>query len=138
MLTASYAHVDAENELTGKPPEGQPEDTLTASATLFLPIPNSLVGTFNINGRYSDGTFQVADAGILGDYYGESYTVVNARMSVTNQEGSWSASIFAQNLTDEIGTIDAFAQVLQPGATGNIQSFTNMPRMYGAEVRFNF
>ena len=138
MLTASYARVDAENELTGKPPEGQPEDTLTASATLFLPIPNSLVGTFNINGRYSDGTFQVADAGILGDYYGESYTVVNARMSVTNQEGSWSASIFAQNLTDEIGTIDAFAQVLQSGATGNIQSFTNMPRMYGAEVRFNF
>ena len=138
MLSASYAHVDAENKLTGKPPEGQPEDTLTASATLFMPVSDSLVGTFNLNGRYSSGTFQVANAGALGDYYGESYTVVNARMSVTNQEGSWSASVFAQNLTDEIGTIDAFPQVLQQASSGNIQSFTNMPRTFGAEVRFNF
>ena len=138
MLTANYAHVDAENQRTGNPPQGQPEDTMTASATLFFPVSDSLVGTFHLNARYADESFQQAGAGTVADYYGDSYTTANARLSVTDQEGSWSASIYAQNLTDEIAPLEGFSQVFQSARSGNIMTFPGPPRMYGAEVRFNF
>lgn len=145
LLTANYARVDAENQSTGKPPQGQPENTMTVSATLFLPVADSLVGTFHLNGRYADESYQQAagidkatGAVVVPDYYGESYTTVNARLSLSNQEGSWSASIFAQNLTDKIAALEGFTQVLAPATSGNIMTFPGLPRMYGAEVRFNF
>ena len=138
MLTANYAHVDAENQRTGKPPQGQPENTMTASATLFFPVSDSLVGTFHLNARYADESYHQAGAGDVADYYGDSYTTANARLSVTDQEGSWSASIYAQNLTDEIAPLEGFSQVFQSAKSGNIMTFPGPPRMYGAEVRFNF
>jgi hypothetical protein len=145
LLTANYARVDAENQSTGKPPQGQPENTMTVSATLFLPVADSLVGTFHLNGRYADESYQQAagidkatGAVVVPDYYGERYTTVNARLSLSNQEGSWSASIFAQNLTDKIAALEGFTQVLAPATSGNIMTFPGLPRMYGAEVRFNF
>ena len=138
MLTANYARVDAENQRTGNPPEGQPENTLTASATLFYPVSDSLVGTFHLNARYADESFHQVGAGTVADYYGDSYTTLNARLSVTNQEGSWSASLYAQNLTNEIAALEGFNQVFQNASSGNIMAFPNMPRMVGAEVRFNF
>ncbi len=138
MLTANYARVDAENQRTGNPPQGQPENTLTASATLFYPVSDSLVGTFHLNARYADESLHQTGAGTVADYYGDSYTTYNARLSVTNQEGSWSASLYAQNLTDEIAPLEGFSQVFQSAKSGNIKAFPNMPRMVGAEVRFNF
>ena len=71
------------------------------------------MGTFHLNARYADESYHQAGAGDVADYYGDSYTTANARLSVTDQEGSWSASIYAQNLTDEIAPLEGFSQVFQ-------------------------
>lgn len=128
MVQANYAYTDAEDE-DGVQPSTQSKDTLSASATLFLPVTDGLIGTFHINGRYS------SEQRLGGTDYQDGFTLVNGRIAVGPENGAWEVAVFGQNLTDENVAIATFDAPLQPRSRA---LFPAPPRMYGAEVRFNF
>ena len=129
MLQASYAYTDAKNSETGVQPNAQSKNTLSTSATLFLPLSDALMGSVHLNGRYASkqrtGGTNVQDA----------FTLYNARISIVPNAGAWELSLFGQNLTGEDAVILSFDAPVQPGSTA---VFPIPPRMYGAEVRYQF
>lgn len=129
MLQASYAYTDAKNSETGVQPNAQSKNTFSTSATLFLPLSDALMGSVHLNGRYASkqrtGGTNVQDA----------FTLYNARISIVPNAGAWELSLFGQNLTGEDAVIASFDAPVQPGSTA---VFPIRPRMYGAELRYQF
>lgn len=129
MLQVSYAHTDAEDVVTGLQPNAQSKNTFSASATVFLPLSDALMGSAHLNGRYAGkqrtGGTNVQDA----------YAVYNARIAIVPNAGDWELSLFGQNLTGEDAAVVSFGAPVQPGSTA---IFPIPPRMYGAEVRYQF
>ena len=136
VLQAGYAYTDAEDQLTGQSPNAQPENSLNAAATLFLPVSQSIMGSFHLNARYNDEIrlFNGVPANGIEDFQ-DSATIVNGRIALASNEGNWEFAIFADNLTDEIVRIATFDLPLHAGSRA---TFTNSPRMYGAELRYDF
>jgi iron complex outermembrane receptor protein len=132
VLQANYAYTDAENKLTGEIPNAQPENALSFGATLFLPLGESLLGTFHLNGRYQ-GEVRLGESD-----FQDGFTTLNARIAAGSESGTWELALFAQNLTDENQGIASFPAVLHPPSLGNTMLFPTLPRTYGAELRFNF
>lgn len=131
MLNANYAYTDAENTSTGERPLAQPENTLSVAATLFVPLGESMTSSFHLNARYQD---EIALTSTLAE---DAYTTLNGRIALKPKNGAWEVAIWGQNLSDENRLTVGFPAVLN-GAGGNSQGFINMPRTYGAEVRYSF
>lgn len=129
IVQASYAYTDAEDVNTGLEPIAQPDSVFNVATTLFLPIAKSIIGTFHLNARYNGEQRLEAD-----DRQG-SFTLLNGRISFAPREGNWEFSIFGENLTDRITGTASFDLPLQVGSRG---VFPTTPRMYGAEVRYDF
>lgn len=131
VISANYAFTDAENTETGEAPIAQPKNALSLASTLFLPVGQSMIGSFHINARYQD------EVRLNSDNQQDGYTTVNGRIAIKPKEGAWEIAIFGQNLTDENQLIAGFPATLN-SAGGNSQGFVNSPRMYGAELRYSF
>lgn len=63
------------------------------------------------------------------------YTIVNARLGWISQDGRWSASLWANNLTDEVYLARALDLV---GGFGFVSNWFSDPRTYGVQVAVRF
>ncbi len=102
------------------------------------------------NARYNCGAF--AATFIDSRYEVPSYDLVNASLRFTPDEGNWSASLYTNNLTDEVYANNAqsfgrgfWTQGGPPGATGfsaparsALADYRGRPREYGLTLQFNF
>ena len=128
-LQAGYAHTEAQNEETGIVVSAQPEGALSFAATFSTPVGESLFASLYLFGRYA------SEQRLATDLYQDAFTLVNARISIGSVDGPWELSIFGKNLTDEDYGIIGFGL---PQQSGSIGQFPSVPRMYGAELRFDY
>ncbi len=114
------------------------------------PMPNSPDITFNGLGRYEwsafNGTlaaqvdFNYVDERILNgiDHPGlfdDAYTIANARLGYVTEDGTWDASVWVRNFTDEDYVPALFDISI---FTGAIVDAPGAPRWVGVTVRYNF
>jgi len=114
------------------------------------PMPNSPDLTFNGMGRYEWSAFNGAmaaqvdfnyiDERILNgiDHPGlfdDSYTIANARLGYVTGDGTWDASVWVKNFTDEDYVPGLFDITT---FTGAIIDAPGAPRWFGATLRYNF
>ncbi|MFK7977012.1 MAG: TonB-dependent receptor [Halioglobus sp.] len=98
------------------------------------------MGTFvpRLDYSYVDEIFMGLDAG-AGQNRDQSsfddYFLVNARLGWTSPEGQFEGALYVTNLTDEFYYFGAAAV---GDSTGNFQTTSAPPRMYGLELRYNF
>ncbi len=102
------------------------------------------------NARYNCGAF--AATFIDSRYEVPSYDLVNASLRFVPDTGSWSASLYGNNLTDEVYANNAqsfgrgfWTQGGPPGATGYsaparsaLADYRGRPREYGVTLQYNF
>ena len=62
-----------------------------------------------------------------------SNDLVNARIGLISQDGTWSVSLWARNLTDEEYLTNNIREFF-----GTLVDFYGTPRTYGIEVEYNF
>jgi iron complex outermembrane receptor protein len=135
MLTAGVAYVDAkvEEAAAGSPARNDDPLPLTAewsgniSAQYQHELSASLMGFVRgevnyVGERWNTFRSITARARVL-----DEYTTVNLRAGVS--AGAWSASLFANNLTDE--RIVTFTP-------GTVYEVTGLPRVIGLDVTFDF
>ncbi len=72
---------------------------------------------------------------LANDYEQDSYSLVNANVSLTTEDESWEFAVFAKNLTDEVAFTQTSDNVKTFGARGVVR---NEPRSVGISVRYNF
>lgn len=63
----------------------------------------------------------------------DSTTMLNGRIGLIGQEGSWEAYLWGRNLTDEDTAVDSFREFF-----GTLVNTPRQPRTYGVEVVYNF
>lgn len=97
----------------------------------------------SLRGDYSFTGSQFLDATLAPESEIDSYHLVNLRAGISDKDGSWSLTLFADNVFDE----DYFTQLIaSPGAAGlgvnpQIATFLGVlgaPRTFGVELRKNF
>lgn len=115
----------------------------SASVTYEWDWGSSLMGRFNIGGKYMSeyNTGSDLDAEKMQD----AYTVFNARFGLGSQNGRWMLEVWATNLTDEEYVQVGFDGPLQavgspqPGDPLNTyNAFLGAPRMYGMTLRLRY
>jgi len=154
-FTAGYAYVNSEytdvdtgdplvDAIEGKAFSLSPEHFITGTATYERPLMGDLVGLASLDLRW------VSDYNTGSDLDPEkeqpSFTLVNARIGVRNEETGLSLEVFGRNLTDETYAqvaFDAFAQGRRAGAgtsndaraTASYDAFLGAPRTWGVTLR---
>jgi iron complex outermembrane receptor protein len=126
------------------------KDVAFGPVTRDRPMPNSPDLSVNGLGRYEwsafNGTmaaqvdFNYVDERSLNgiDHPGllvDSYTIANARLGYVTDDGTWDASIWVKNFTDEDYVSTAFDISI---FTGAIIDAPGAPRWVGATLRYNF
>ena len=106
-----------------------PELSWTARFDYAWPLANGM--TMNLGGDASHtgettGGAQVEDAT-------ESYTVANARIGVTSEEGNWTATLWGRNITDEYYFPAAYT-----GGNGPYVRAAGMPSTFGISLDYDF
>ncbi|MEQ8264591.1 TonB-dependent receptor [Pseudohaliea sp.] len=66
---------------------------------------------------------------------GDSYTVVGARLSISDRAEKWVLSGFVDNATDEVYTINGFDN---SGLIGTTRATLGEPRWYGVQLEYNW
>jgi iron complex outermembrane receptor protein len=125
--------------------------TVTVSYTKSGPMQTHPGGfTPEESARFNCGPF--AATFIDSRYEVPSYVVVNASLRYTTDSGKWSATLFANNLTDEIYANNAqsfgrgFWTVGGPGGAAGLSAparsavadYRGRPREYGLSFQYNF
>jgi outer membrane receptor protein involved in Fe transport len=121
----------------GTPIAGASEWTLTAGAGVNFPIQGTDLGwTFYVDGRYqTEYRTQTLGRDPAGSTDQDSFGVINARLGIGHQDGSWALEAWARNLTDEFYIVGAFGV---PEQTGNYAVYPGEPRMVGVTLKANF
>lgn len=140
FLSANYSYLDTE---------------ITRYTVLFDeadqtggPLANTPENKYYIMGEYTQPVGDIGDLVVRADYAWvddrigqlrgeeiEDYYTVNARVSLMSSDDSWSAAIWATNLTDEDNLLDYTG----PGsAIGSHTVARRAPRMYGLDVNYRF
>lgn len=143
-LFANLAYIDAEidddsanGDLAGNRFRLQPEWTASSGVFYSFPITRGL----NIQGSVvytyrSEVFFEPENAPIAGlDISEGSVSLVNARLGIEDSLGSWSLTLFADNLFDKEYLVDAGNT---GGSFGNPTFVAGPPRFYGAEFSYRF
>ncbi len=125
--------------------------TVTVSYTKSGPMQTHPGGfTAEENARFNCGAF--AATFIDSRYEVPSYVVVNASLRYTTDSGKWSATLFANNLTDEVYANNAqsfgrgYWTVGGPGGAAGLSAparsavadYRGRPREYGLSFQYNF
>ena len=71
--------------------------------------------------------------GVQSENATESYTVTNARISVSAKDGKWKAMLWGRNITDEYYFPAAYI-----GGNGPFVRANAMPATYGVTFDYNF
>lgn len=72
---------------------------------------------------------------LANDYEQDSYSLVNANVSLTTEDDAWEFALYAKNLTDKTVFTQTSDNVKSFGARGVVR---NEPRTVGVSVRYNF
>jgi iron complex outermembrane receptor protein len=109
-------------DLKGVQIENAPEWTVSSFVQYETDLPSDLIGRARLEHSYIDDYFldQDQDPNLVND----SVHLVNLRLTVTNPENTWDASIWGRNLLDEeyyavgfdIPVLGGYAAVAAPGA----------------------
>ncbi len=105
----------------------------SAAMSYEWPIGGSLLGRFNIGAKYSSDYNTGSD--LDPEKEQSSFTVVNARIGLGDQDERWMLELWAQNLTDKDYIQVGFDAPLQAGSWN---AFLAAPRTYGATLRMSF
>lgn len=81
----------------------------------------------------NDENYALPDGTTIDFDKAESFTTLNARVSLISDDDIWSVSLYGQNLTDSDPMVDSFREFF-----GGIVATYAKPRMYGIEVNYNF
>jgi len=122
----------AEDDLTGKPRVGTPENKFNLAVEYALPLDNfgELVSRL-------DYTWNDERVSSLTDLTRtvDAYDLTNLRISLVPAGGRWGASVWSTNLLDE-EAITVFGD--NGDAIGSLTGWRIPPRMYGVDLSFNF
>jgi iron complex outermembrane receptor protein len=65
----------------------------------------------------------------------DAYFLLNAKVALLSESGSWEVAIFGNNLTDEAFLTNVAGLLSQFGFTG---AYRNEPRTFGASLTYRF
>ena len=63
----------------------------------------------------------------------ESFTTLNGRIGLLDNDGAWEVYLWGRNLTDKFTYVDYFRDFF-----GSLSGVANLPRTYGIEATYNF
>ncbi len=137
QLSANLSTLDAEYK-KAKPPidtsldlKQAPELRWSLGSVYYFDIDaGDLNWALNIN--HTDDYFQNVANSPSGAT--DAHTLVNTRLSYTNEKGNITVSAWGKNLTDEEYTVGSL--IIEGLGIGAI--YTNVPRTYGAELTYRF
>jgi len=120
-----------------------PKVTANVSGQYYMPIA-ALSSTLMLRGDYNysgeqffnaqnDRDYALGDGTTVDYGLGESYSTVNARISLLSDSGDWELSLWGKNLADSDHLTHSVREFL-----GAIIGSYAMPRTYGAEITINF
>ena len=94
---------------------------------------NNLLLSLGADASYKDDFYP--DTDLDPNSLQESYWKFNARIAVSDMDGTWEVAAYGRNLTDEAAisyTVDA------PLSAGIYANGREEPRVYGLQARYNF
>lgn len=106
-----------------------PKWQLNAGAEYGFGVSESLELKFGADANYKGKT----SGGVSPQNATEAYTVVNARVTLANDESGWSLMVWSRNLFDNYYYPAAYR-----GGNGPYVRSTGMPRTFGVTAGFNF
>ena len=110
-----------------------PEWSSNLYAQFEYPLGDNLLLNLRGDASYKDDYYTSADNDPNG--LQDSFWKYNARISLSDQGGTWEVAAYGRNLTDEATTSFTIAAPLGAGIYGNGRE---EPRVYGMQARYNF
>ncbi len=111
-IAGNYSHLETEytrysffpgetnqNDLTGQPLSSMPEDKFNIFMDYYIPMHDGSEFRFYVD--YSDVSERVFNSGLSPSYNIPGYSLSNAKISWTNPNGNFTASVFGHNITNE-------------------------------------
>ncbi|WP_022701908.1 TonB-dependent receptor [Oceanicaulis alexandrii] len=137
-ITGGYAYVNAEYgdeasiaaNLRGNQISLSPENFLTAQVIYERPLFGEVWGLASLDARYVSEYNTGSD--LDPEKVQDAFTILNARVGLSNPDGLWSVEAWGRNLTDEAYAQVAFDQFAQSGGFG---AFMGAPRTWGLTLR---
>ncbi|WP_425407890.1 TonB-dependent receptor [Hyphococcus sp.] len=121
-------------DFSGRPLTRTPEITWTAQVLYETPLHNNKVLGFSFLAAHEDEQiYNYSDLGSQFDTTLNERTILNATVELSDADDRWFARVFAKNLTDKRYRVST-----QPVADLWVFSQYGEPRVFGAEVGFNF
>lgn len=119
--------------LTGQTSEYSPEFSGNIFASYDHQLSDSYAVRINADVNFSDEFFLDSDLDV--DSIQDSYSRLNLRLALRNEDQNWELAIFGRNITDEA----VFASSNDtPLVTGSHTAFIQEPRVWGASARIDF
>jgi len=111
-----------------------PEWAFNLNVDYIMPLGDTLEARGTLNVNYSDDFFVASD---LDPIYAiqEAYTMVDLRLALGTQDGTWTVALVGKNLTDELISGNSNDQPLVPG---NGFASTDRLRSYALQGTYRF
>lgn len=119
-------------DLGGETLANAPEWTANLAFDHVMPLTNNLELMSHIDFSYTDDQYLASDLDERS--LQDDYTLVNARVALSNSEGSWEVALLGKNLTDEEYFTMAGDSGFQDGA---FFAFTGAPRTVAIQVKLS-
>jgi iron complex outermembrane receptor protein len=125
---------DAFRDASGDTNMFSPEWAFNLNADYRMPLGNTLEARGTLNVNYSDEFFVASD---LDPVYAiqEAYTMIDLRLALGTQDGTWTVALVGKNLTDELISGNSNDQPLVPG---NGFASTDRLRSYALQGTYRF
>jgi len=125
---------DAFRDASGDTNMFSPEWAFNLNADYRMPLGDTLEARGTLNVNYSDEFFVASD---LDPVYAiqEAYTMVDLRLALGTQDGTWTVALVGKNLTDELISGNSNDQPLVPG---NGFASTDRLRSYALQGTYRF
>lgn len=128
----------------GDPLAQAPEWTVTGSVLYEMPVSDTMVARFYMNGRYlTDYRLQTLSRNPNTDQ--EAFAIFDARIGLAAADDRWGIDFWVRNLTDEYYSIGAFAVPEQTlwsdsaqGVNGVFRAYPNEPQTMGVTLRARY
>lgn len=119
-------------EFDGNQLPNAPELQATGTIRYQMPLSDGMSATIQLDAKYTDDMYRESTNNPW--LVVESYTLLNARISLLSEEGGWEVAAWARNLTDEEYDQERFASDI----IGMVVAGQGMPRVIGATLNYNF
>ncbi len=120
-------------DLNGNNLPRSPDFSANIGSEYAVPFGNTNELTFRVDYQYQDKSFFTTFNRDLSAQ--DAFSMLNARVSFSDNDGSWSMAAFVRNALDE----DYFLNILESGVeTGKPEGFLAAPRTYGIQLSYSF